>query len=67
MMLIMFMQGTVTREIQLGPYLLTPHFFASRMRGVSIEVSQEIFARLQAIDVIDKDGLCIWYKCEKCW
>ncbi|BDA48553.1 hypothetical protein COCOBI_12-2330 [Coccomyxa sp. Obi] len=60
-------QGALTQKIELQPYLLTPHFFAERMRGVDAEVSQKIFARLQDIDVINKDGLCIWKKCENCW
>lgn len=51
----------------MGPYALTPRFFAERMRGVSVEDSQKIYARLQSINAIDKAGFCIWHKCENCW
>ena len=60
-------QGATVSTIVLKPYALSPGFFAERMRGVSEEQSQDIYLRLQGINVIDAAGFCIWEKCEYCW
>ena len=63
-------QGTPVEVVMLQPYKLSPGFFAERMRGVSADMSEDIFSRLQAIDVIDAAGYCQWEKCDvpySCW
>ena len=69
-MVISPVQGTPTELVTLQPYKLSPSFFAERMRGVSAEMSSDIYSRLQGIDVIDADGYCHWKKCDvphSCW
>lgn len=56
--------------VTLQPYKLYPGFFAERMRGVSADLSKEIYSRLQEINVIDPAGFCQWRKCDvpySCW
>ncbi len=66
----MVVQGTPVEVVTLQPYKLYPSFFAERMRGVSADLSKEIYNRLQDIDVIDPTGYCQWRKCDvpySCW
>ena len=67
---LVFMQGASIELVTLQPYKLSPSFFAERMRGVSAEVSADIYKRLQNISVIDAEGYCHWKKCDvphSCW
>ena len=63
-------QGTPVEVVTLQAYKLSPSFFAERMRGVSADMSRDIFSRLQGIKVIDAAGYCQWKKCDvphSCW